>query len=187
MKKGRIFVISAPSGSGKTTLCRQLLKRCRDIVISRSATTRRLRKGEKNRRDYIFISEQRFKKYRRLGKLLEWARVFGYFYGTPKDFVDESLKKGKDVLLIIDVQGAFKVKRKRPSAVLIFVMPPSLKELEKRLLKRKSDNHQQIKLRLKVARQEVSYSPRYDYVVVNDDLDRAVTRLKEIILTYRAC
>src|SRR3990167_203609 len=110
-KKGRIFVISAASGIGKTTLCKRLLKECKNLVFSRSLTTRKLRRGEKNKRDYIFVSETAFNRAERQGKLLEWAEVFGNLYGTPKDFVDKKTAAGKDAVLVIDVRGAFKVKR----------------------------------------------------------------------------
>jgi guanylate kinase len=185
MRKGRIIVISAPSGSGKTTLCKRLLEDDKNLVVSTSVTTRPLRRGEENKRDYIFICEKKFRDYRRRGMLLEWAEVFGRFYGTPKGFVDEKLAAGKDVLLVIDVQGAFKVKRIRPSAVLIFIRPPSLAELKKRLLGRKSDGPVQIKLRLKIAKREIAMAKRYDHVVVNDDFNRALAGLKKIIRSYR--
>ena len=185
MKTGRIIVISAPSGSGKTTLCKRLLKDDKDLVVSTSVTTRKLRRGEKNKRDYIFISENKFRDYRARGMLLEWAGVFGRFYGTPKEYVDKKLSAGKDVLLVIDVQGAFKVKKIRPSAALIFIMPPSLGELKERLLKRKSDGPGEIKLRLKIAKREMAMAKRYDHIVVNDDFNKALRSLKGIIGSYR--
>ncbi len=181
MEKGRIFVVSAPSGSGKTTLCRRLLKDCKNLVFSTSFTTRKQRKGEKNKHDYTFISRKKFKESLKKRKFLEWAEVFGNFYGTPKDFVDKTIKNGKDVLLVIDVQGAFQVKKARPEAVLIFVLPPSLAELKRRLCQRKSDDPKQIKLRLKIARHEMSQAKKYDHVVVNDDFEKALRRLKKII------
>lgn len=182
--RGRIFVVSAASGSGKTTLCRRLLKKCRNMVFTTPITTRKLRRGERNRRDYTVVCEKQFNKYRRSGELLEWAKVFGNLYGTPKAFVDRMLSAGKDVLLVIDVQGAFKVKKVRPSAILIFILPPSLRELKKRLRERNSDDPKQIKLRLKVARHEIAQAKKYDYVVVNDDLEKAVDKLKEIITIH---
>lgn len=183
-RTGRIFVVSAASGSGKTTLCRRLLKECRNLVFTTPITTRKLRRGERNRRDYTVVCEKQFKEYRRSGELLEWAKVFGNFYGTPKAFVDRMLKAGKDVLLVIDVQGAFKVKKVRPSAILIFILPPSLKDLKKRLRERNSDDPAQIRLRLKVARHEIAQAKNYDYRVVNDDLEKAVDKLKEIITIH---
>lgn len=180
-RQGRIIVISAPSGSGKTTLCKRLLKECKNLVFSRSLTTRPARKGERNKKDYIFISKKEFMEYRRAGKFLEWARVFGNYYGTPEEFVEKKLAEGKDAVLVIDVQGAFQVKAKRPGAVLIFILPPSLEEVRNRLIVRKTDQPRQIKLRLKVAAREIAKAKEYDYVVVNDDLDAAVSRLKEII------
>lgn len=180
-RQGRIIVISAASGSGKTTLCKRLLRECKNLVFSRSLTTRPARKGERNKKDYIFISKKEFMECRRAGKFLEWARVFGNYYGTPEEFVEKKLREGKDVVLVIDVQGAFQVKAKRPDAVLIFILPPSLGEIRNRLIERKTDRPAQIKLRLKVAAREIARAKEYDYVVVNDDLDAAVARLKEII------
>jgi len=177
----RIFVISAASGSGKTTLCRQLLKECKNLVVSRSYTTRALRKGEKQRRDYIFVTKKEFFNARKKGGFLEWAKVFDNYYGTPGPFVDKKLSIGKSVMLVIDVQGAFKVKKKRPDAVLIFILPPSMEELKQRLCKRKSDGPKQIKLRLNVARKEIARAKKYDYIVVNDDIRRAVREMKKII------
>lgn len=178
---GRIFVISAPSGSGKTTLCKRLLKRCPNLVFSKSLTTRKLRRGEKNRRDYIFVSQKKFQEYRRARKLLEWAKVFDNLYGTPKDFVEKTIRRGRDVVLVIDVQGAFQVKKARPDAILIFVMPPSLRELQRRLSKRKSDGPSEIALRLKIARREMARRKDYDYIVVNDKINRALKELGRIV------
>lgn len=181
MKKGKIFVISAPSGSGKTTLCRRLLRGCRNLVVSRSFTTRPLRRGEKNNRDYIFVSKKEFENQIRKKNFLEWANVFGNFYGTPGGFVDKKINSGKSVLLVIDVQGAFKVKKRIPSAVLIFIMPPSIEELKKRLQKRKSDGIKEIRIRLKIAQREIKKAKRYDYIVVNEEIEHALCRLKKIV------
>jgi len=177
----KIFVISAASGSGKTTLCRRLLKESKGLVVSKSFTTRPRRSGERNKRDYIFVSKKEFLEARKNGRFLEWAKVFDNFYGTPIDFVDKTIKKGKSVLLIIDVQGAFKVKKKRPNAVLIFIMPPSLDELKRRLIHRKSDGPKQIKLRFKIARREMAQSSRYDHIVINKTIEKAVKQLKNIV------
>ena len=185
LSKGKIFVISAPSGSGKTTLCKRLLKECKNLVVSKSFTTRPLRKGEKNKRDYIFVSKKEFEAARKNGEFLEWAKVFDNYYGTPEEFVEKKIAIGKSVLLIIDVQGAFQVKKKRPGATLIFIFPPSLGELKKRLIARKTDNTAEIKSRLKIARREMALAKRYDYQVINDDLDRAVDRLKKIVSSVK--
>jgi guanylate kinase len=181
MKKGKIFVISAPSGSGKTTLCKRLLKECGNLVVSKSFTTRPLRRGEKNNRDYIFVTKNEFEKQVRRKNFLEWANVFGNLYGTPKDFVDKKINSGKSVLLVIDVQGAFKAKRRVPSAVLIFIMPPSIEELKKRLQKRKSDGAKEIKIRLKIAQREIRKAKKYDYIVVNEKIEHALLELKKIV------
>ena len=180
-RRGKIFVISAASGSGKTTLCGRLLRECRGLVVSRSFTTRPRRLGEKNKRDYIFVSKEEFFVERKNNGFLEWAKVFDNYYGTPKDFVEKKIASGESALLIIDVQGAFKVRKKSKDAVLIFIMPPSLDELERRLLKRKSDGPKDIRLRLKTAKKEIAQSRKYDYIVVNDDIEKAVKRLKNII------
>ena len=181
MKKGKIFVISAPSGSGKTTLCKRLLKECRNLVVSKSFTTRPLRKGEKNNRDYIFVSKKEFKKRVVQKNFLEWANVFGNFYGTPNGFVDKKINSSKSVMLVIDVQGAFKVKKRVPGAVLIFIMPPSIGELKSRLQKRKSDRLKDIKLRLKIAQKEITQAKKYDYIVVNEKIEAALLELKKIV------
>ncbi len=182
IKKGKIFVISAPSGSGKTTLCSRLLEECENLVFSVSVTTRKRRKGEINKKDYIFVSRKQFRDYLKKGLLLESAKVFEHYYGTPKRFVDASTEKGKSVLLAIDVKGAFKLKKKRPQAILIFILPPSLEELKNRLSKRKTEGRLEIKKRLKIARYEMAQAKKYNYRVINRDLDSAISQLKEIII-----
>lgn len=179
-KTGRIFVISAPSGSGKTTLCKRLLSACPSLVFSISMTTRRPRKGERENRDYRFVSEKTFKGHIRKNRLLEWARVFDNYYGTPAGFVKDKIRKGKDVLLAIDVQGALKVKKKMSEAILIFILPPSMKELKRRLYRRKTESAAQMKLRLKIAKAEMAQGKKYDYLVVNDRIDKAVRKLAAI-------
>ncbi len=138
--KGKLFIISAPSGSGKTTLCELLEKSMPRLVRSISLTTRPARKGEKSGRHYIFVTEKEFRKRLRQGRLLEWARNFGNYYGTPKESVMDFLNSGKDVILAIDVKGAMKIKKIYPRGVFIFILPPSLEELEKRLKKRGDNN-----------------------------------------------
>lgn len=179
--KGRIIVISAASGSGKTTLCKRLLKESKGLVVSKSFTTRPLRRGEKSNRDYIFVTKKEFLAARKNNRFLEWANVFGNYYGTPVDFVNKKTAIGKSVLLVIDVKGAFKVKKAVPEAVLIFILPPSMAELERRLRQRKSDGVKQIAFRLKIAKKEIAASGKYDYAVVNDEIEKAVKKLKDII------
>lgn len=184
-RKARLFIISAPSGSGKTTLCDELVRRAPRIQRSVSLTTRPPRRGEKKGRDYIFVSKKAFEKEKKKKNLLEWAKNFGHYYGTPKDKVLGLLRRGADVILAIDVKGAMKIKRHFPEGVFIFVLPPSMAELENRLRKRRTDHDIEISRRMKVARKEISYLPRYTYSVVNDNLNKAVERLKAIIIAER--
>ena len=184
-ENGRIFVISAPSGSGKTTLTNALIKRGRCLVRSVSMTTRSRRKGERNKKDYYFVTEKEFKKHISRGGFLEWAKNFRNFYGTPRRFVEDSIKKGKDVILAIDVKGAMQIRKAVPAAVLIFVVPPSRRELRRRLRKRNTEHKTSISTRLKVAGKEMTYIPKYDYVVVNDSIEKAVGKLRTIIAAER--
>jgi len=181
----KLFIISAPSGSGKTTLCDMLLKRLPRITRSVSFTTRPPRPREKNGRDYLFVTRDEFERQKKGGNLLEWARNFGYDYGTPKDRVLKLLARGRDVILAIDVKGAMKVKRIFPKAALIFITPPSMAELEKRLRKRKTDGSWEISKRIRIAKKELSYLPKYTYNVVNDDLKKAAEALVAIIKAER--
>jgi guanylate kinase len=181
--RGRIFVVSAPSGCGKTTLCKRLLADGFGLADSVSMTTRPPRRGEVDGVDYRFVSEPYFARLMRRGAFLEYEENFGNRYGTPKAFVERSLSKGRPVLLSIDVKGAMKVKRAYPGeSVLIFIVPPSMKALKERLHGRRSDPSEVIRKRLALARQELAYRRRYDYSVVNDDLDRAYGRLRRIVL-----
>ncbi|NQT07193.1 MAG: guanylate kinase [Candidatus Omnitrophica bacterium] len=184
-KRGKIFVISSPSGGGKTSVCTRLKKTRFDIKYSVSATTRTPRKGEVNGRDYHFFLKARFKRLIKSGKFLEWADNFGDLYGTPKNFVLNNIKRSKDVILAIDVKGAMQVKKMYKKAVLTFLMPPSMDVLKKRLKKRKTEKGRGLARRLKVAKKELAYLKRYDYVVVNDSLVRAVETFKAIITAER--
>ena len=182
--KSKIFVISAPSGRGKTTLCKKLLKDKFKLRQSVSITTRPPRRGERNGADYFFVSAEEFIRMIDAKELLEYEENFGFLYGTPKRAVEELLQKGRNVLLSIDVKGAMNVRKSYPqNSVLIFVMPPSMEDLKKRLESREADTSKAILNRLKVAKQEVACKDKYDYVVVNDRLDTAYKKLKEIILS----
>jgi guanylate kinase len=182
-QKGRIFIVSAPSGCGKTTLCKKLLKDKFKLYQSVSITTRPPRRGERNGADYFFVSAEEFIRMIDAKELLEYEENFGFLYGTPKRAVEELLQKGRNVLLSIDVKGAMNVRKSYPqNSVLIFVVPPSMEELKKRLESREADTAKAILNRLKVAKQEMAYKDRYDYVVVNDRLGAAYKRLKEIII-----
>jgi len=181
MKKGRIFVISAPSGCGKTTICKRVSKRVKSLVPSISKTTRPPRPGEKREKDYHYVSRRLFEKEIKKDNLLEWEENFGYLYGTPKRFVLKTLKKGKSLLLSIDVKGAMKVKKIFPESTLIFIKPPSIKELSRRLKSRNTDAHTAVKNRLNIAKKEVKFAPRYNYIVVNKKLEKAVNEVVSII------
>ena len=179
--RGSILVISAPSGSGKSTLVRRLMASVPDLAFSVSHTTRPRREGEQEGRDYFFVTRQRFKKMIAAGDFIEWAEVFGHLYGTSKGQIDRALAAGRDVLLDIDVQGHEQVRKRLPEALSVFVMPPSFRELKRRLTERHSDSPQVIERRLAVARQEISHWPEYDYLVVNDRLPRATQALRAIV------
>lgn len=175
----KLLVISAPSGCGKTTLCNKLLEDGLGLVRSISMTTRKPRPGEKDGVDYKFVSEKYFRGVINRNGFLEHEINFGNSYGTPKQFIDSNLRKGKSVLLSIDVKGAMKVREICPDqSALIFIMPPSMKVLEKRLRERNSDGESAISKRLKLAEKEMSYKDKYDHVVVNDRLDVAYRKLK---------
>jgi guanylate kinase len=183
---GKIFVISGPSGSGKTTLAASLLdqpdlrgKICRSV----SVTTRPPRTGERNKRDYFFISEAEFKRRLKAKKILEWTRYLGYYYGTDKDFVEDRLLKFEGIVLCLDVVGAMRLKKMyRNAAITIFILPPSRKELYRRIRQRSSDtSEQEIAGRLAVAREEIKAAKKYDYRLVNRELTKAIDRLKRIV------
>jgi len=181
---GKLFVISAPSGSGKTTLCGKLLKDDLDLKRSISMTTRPPRPGEKDGTDYHFVPEKYFRDAIKQNGFLEYEENFGYWYGTPKKFIEGRLDKGHNVLLSIDVKGATKVRKRYPEeSVLIFIMPPSVKALERRLHSRRSEDKKAISTRLRLAKKEISYSNKYDYTVVNDSLNTAYKKLKKVILS----
>jgi len=183
--KGRLFVVSGPSGCGKTTLCEKLLKQNLGLVRSVSVTTRKARGTEQHKKDYIYTSTADFKNQLGKGMLLEYAQVFGNYYGTPKRFIENKLEQGKDVLLNIDVQGAAQIKRKSKDAVLVFILPPSIQELKRRLLGRLTDTKAQIRKRLVIARTELAAINSYDYYVINGNLKAAAEELKHIIMASR--
>jgi guanylate kinase len=180
--KGLIIVVSAPSGAGKSTLCKELLGRFPNLKRSISFTTRAPRIGEKNKIDYFFVSKEEFKKMVSQNKFAEWANVHDYYYGTPKEYLDKTINAGKDAIMSIDVQGALRIKKSYPKAVMIFIKTPSMKVLEQRLRNRRKDNAQVISKRLRNAKKELSYLPRYSYLVINDSIGRAVKELSAIII-----
>jgi len=182
MAKGLLFVLSGPSGVGKNTVLDELFKDFDGVSYSVSATTRERRKGEVEGENYFFISEEKFKDIEADDGFIESAVVHGHYYGTPKKFVDKKLDDGEDIILEIDTQGAKQVREKYPEAVYIFLLPPSLEELENRLDKRGSENNKSKNIRLKNARQELKEVHNYDYEVINDSLSDTVKEIKEIIL-----
>ncbi len=185
MTTGDLFVISAPSGAGKTTLLKRLFPSLNNIAFSVSHTTREPRPNEINGKDYYFVSDQEFSEMVEKDMFLEWAWVHNHRYGTSKKEVERLLSKGQDVILDIDVQGALNVKKKISSAVLIFILPPSIKELERRLRNRGTETEDEILLRLKNAKEEIKMVENYEFVVINDSLDEAVEGLKAIIISFR--
>jgi guanylate kinase len=180
-KKGKLFIISAPSGAGKTTLEKMLLDSELGLIKSVSVTTRKPRPSEKDNKDYIFLSKDEFFEQRDKGMFLEWAEVFGNFYGTPKAKVINTIEEGKNVVLSIDVQGAQQVKKIFPEAILIFIKTPNLDTLKSRLEKRLTDSNEEINKRLEVAKDELNKLDLYDYAIVNDDLDNAYYELKNVV------
>lgn len=170
MNRGLLFVMSGPSGTGKGTICEKLLEN-EDIFLSVSSTTREKRAGETDGVTYNYTTVENFKKMIGNGEMLEWAVYSGNYYGTPKKSVEEMLKSGKNVLLEIEPQGALKVKQLFPEAFLLFVIPPSMKELKHRLTERGRESAEQIEERLKAARWEFEQAQRYDHIFVNDNLD----------------
>ena len=183
MKKGKIIVLSAPSGAGKSTLYKEILKKVKNLKYSISHTTRPKRSGEVNGRDYFFVNEESFKKLIKKKEFVEWAKVHGNYYGTSRSFIKKTIDSGYDVILDIDVQGAVQLRKIYPEAVLVFIMAPSFKELEKRLVLRKKDSPEVIKKRLVNAKKEVKYIPKYNYLIINDKFQDALGDLKSIIIS----
>ncbi|MBS1961781.1 MAG: guanylate kinase [Bdellovibrionales bacterium] len=179
----RLVVISAPSGTGKTTLCARLLQEIPELILSISTTTRAPRGQEKHGTEYFFVPKEDFRKKIDAGGFAEWAEVHGNFYGTTKDFVDQAFAAGKSLLLDIDVQGAEQLKNNYPGQTLrIFLAPPSMEELERRLRARGTDSEESIKKRLAAAAYEMAHQEHFDHVVVNDDLEHAYFQLAGIVL-----
>ncbi|PYR74157.1 MAG: guanylate kinase [Acidobacteria bacterium] len=185
-RRGLLFVVSAPSGTGKTTVVERLVQVVPGLVMSRSYTSRPARTGECDKVDYNFIARARFDEMIEAGAFLEWADVFGNLYGTSLADAEHELASGRDLVLVIDVQGARKVRRRGLDMIGIFVMPPSFEVLEQRLRGRSQDAEADIRRRLTTARAEVAAFAEYDYVVVNDELDACVERLRAIVIAERA-
>lgn len=185
-RRGILLVLSSPSGAGKTTLARQLLDSDADIGLSVSVTTRKPRPGEVDGRDYHFIDEARFLAMREKGELIEWARVFGNYYGTPRAPVLDALAKGRDILFDIDWQGAQQMQEKLPGdLVRVFILPPSAEVLEQRLTSRNQDPPEVVARRMAAASAEISHWAEYDYVLVNADLGASLAGLRAILAAER--
>ncbi|WP_375207895.1 guanylate kinase [Hyphococcus sp.] len=185
-RRGLMFILSSPSGAGKTTLAERLLTKDDEMVLSISATTRQRRPGEAHGKDYYFVSEEEFTRMRDNGEFLEWANVFGHYYGTPRALVEDVLRQGKDVLFDIDWQGAQQLDEVAgEDLVKVFILPPSRDELERRLRQRAQDPEEVVQKRMAKADAEMSHWAEYDYVIVNYDLDESEELLRSILFAER--
>ncbi len=184
-ERGHLFIISAPSGAGKTTLVKAVLKQFKDMRYSISYTTRKPRAEERDSVDYHFVSKQDFKKGIKKGRWAEWAEVYGNYYGTSAEFIEKSLSSGRDILLDIDVQGTLQILKHYPDSVTIFILPPSMDDLRKRLEIRGSDSQAVIEKRLVSARKEMDQKELYHHIIVNDKLPVAIKELSAILKKYR--
>ena len=185
MGRGLLIVVSGASGTGKGTVCKKILEDLPAVAYSISATTRAPRPGEVDGKEYYFISRDEFKAWIDDGKFLEFAEVYGNYYGTPLNKIEERLKCGEDILLEIDVQGALNVKRKMPEGIYIFLLPPSLEELRRRIEGRGTETPESLKRRLANAVAEIQIGREYDYAVVNDSVDNAAAQIKAILAAER--
>lgn len=180
--KGRLLVISGPSGAGKGSISKRIVEEVEDLIYSISMTTRAPRPDEVDGTNYYFVTHEEFEQTIKENGFLEYAKVYGEFYGTPSAKVMAYLEEGKDVVLEIDIQGAMNIRKSYPKGVLIFILPPSMAELRTRITGRGSETKSDIELRLGEALKEIAYIDKYDYCVVNGDLDEAVNRVKAIII-----
>ena len=185
-RRGLLLVVSAPSGTGKTTVVERLVQVTPDLALSRSYTSRSVRPGETDGIDYNFITRTRFEAMVAADAFLEWADVFGNLYGTCAEDAERELSAGRDLVLVIDVQGARQVRARCPGTVGVFVLPPSFEVLERRLRGRSKDSEEAMQRRLRTAREEVAAFVEYDYVVVNDELERCVERIRAVLTAERA-
>ena len=185
-RRGLMLVLSSPSGAGKTSICKKLLEQEKELTLSVSATTRTRRPGEVEGADYQFISTLEFETLINKAQFLEYAKVFGHYYGTPSHLVENSLQSGRDVLFDIDWQGTQQLKAKaRQDLVSVFILPPSIKELEKRLFKRAQDTIEVVAERMSKSSNEMSHYPEYDYVIINHNLNQSVQQVQSILHAER--
>lgn len=180
-QQGILVVVSGFSGAGKGTLMKELLKRYDNYALSVSATTRQPREGEKDGEDYFFVNREYFQQMIEEGRLVEYAQYVNHYYGTPRDYVEKKMAEGKDVILEIEIQGALKVKKRFPDALLIFVTPPSAGELRRRLVGRGTETIEVINARLRRAAEEASGMEAYDYLLINDEIDKCVEQMHQLI------
>ncbi len=186
VKRGTLVVLSGPSGTGKGTVCGVVRNHLGDAVrYSISATTRKPRTGEEHGREYFFFSKEEFEALRDQNGFLEWAQVYDNYYGTPRAFVEEVLASGKDCILEIDPQGALQVRKATDEAVLVFIAPPSLEELRNRLTGRGTESAEEVEKRLSCAESELAYRDKYDYIIVNDDVETAAAKMEAILLAEK--
>ena len=184
-KQGLLIVLSGPSGSGKNTVCDEVKKNNSNIWESISMTSRKPRKGEEDGKAYYFVSENEFAKNIEDDKMLEWAKFAGNYYGTPKESVQKHLDKGEDVILVIEIQGALQIKKKLPQALFIFLLPPSMRELKRRLTDRHTESEEKILERFETAYKEINEISKYNYVIINDKVEEAAQKLDAIIKAER--
>lgn len=183
---GKLFVLSAPSGCGKTTIAKAILQKHPELLFSVSATTRPMRVGEVNGKDYFFLTREEFEQRIRSGDLIEWEEIYGNYYGTLKSEVERALTRGASMLFDIDVKGAISIRKAFPrESVLIFIAPPSLDVLRERLVKRQTEDEETLKRRLERVEMELAMQREFDYVVVNDDLQRAIEDVETILQNHQ--
>lgn len=183
-QKGDLIVLSGPSGAGKGTICKALLEKA-EFWLSVSATTRNPRAGEIEGKNYYFLTKDEFEDKIKQDDFLEYAQVYGNYYGTPKSSVLEAIESGKDVILEIDIQGALKVKETYPGGIFVFILPPSMEELKNRIILRGSETPESLMTRFKSAYQEINYVSKYNYAVVNDTVDEAVRKIQAILVAEK--
>jgi guanylate kinase len=180
-KKGEIIAVSAPSGGGKTTIAKKILEHFPEFIFSISATTRPKRENETEAKEYFFITEQEFEKKIEEDEFVEWEKFYDYYYGTFKSQIDDNINEGKSVLLEIDVKGALSIKRIYPDSHLLYIMPPSYQELIKRLKNRKTETEEDLNKRIERVKMELSQKDKFDYIIVNENLNKAISETLVLI------